>query len=140
MSMAFKDIFGIGRLQSLVEFQGILQSRLDTQQRLWGHPRGEDELETVRGRIEHGAQRLVEFPVLDRLSFRVDQILEVVQENDGSATRKFSQQGLHLRLAALLGVLVKLVEVLRRLLRHRACRGHENRFGKFTGWPERALR
>ena len=133
-----QNILGIGRLQPLVELQGICNPG-------WTRSSACGATRVVRitfrpcGGASSTTQRFVEFPFLDRLSLRVDHILEVVEENDGAATRKFSQQGLHLRIDALLGILVELVEVLCRFFRHQLAEVIKE-IREIDRIPERALR
>ena len=111
-----QDVFGIWVLQSGVEVEAPLKARLHQRQIARRDTGRDDDLEPVGRKLQQGAQRLVQFGILDLTGLDREHVLEIVQQHHRPAARKGLHQGLHSCAGGGLRVLVDGIELLDRFV------------------------
>ena len=90
-----QDVLGIRVLQSGVEVETPLKSRLNQRQVRRRDPGGDDDLEPVGREFQQRTQRVVQFGILDLAGLDCEHVLEIVQQHHRPSARKGLHQRLH---------------------------------------------
>jgi hypothetical protein len=75
-------------LQSRVEVEAPLKARLHQRQVARHDTGGDDDLEPVGRKLQQGAQRVVQFGILDLASLDCEHVLEIIQQHHRPSARK----------------------------------------------------